>query len=80
MESPSLQTDLVCYCCRVRPADIRQAGRDGCQNMEQVRNRTGAGMKCGGCADAVLSLMRGFKRELSAEKSQEAAGQPGLPF
>lgn len=49
--------EIICNCLGVSVKDIKDAIASGCQNFEQVQEKTGAGTVCGACNDEVEALV-----------------------
>ena len=48
---------MVCNCHQVNETTILSAVRNGCQTLQDLAARTGAGTGCGGCRGQLASLL-----------------------
>jgi bacterioferritin-associated ferredoxin len=53
---------IVCHCERVSDRAIRHAIADGAGTIDEITARCGAGGNCGGCVDALESLLLNAER------------------
>lgn len=63
---------IVCVCRRISDHQIRQAVRDGAQNLEALQAELGVATQCGRCAECACQVLRDEKQALTAE--EEALG------
>jgi bacterioferritin-associated ferredoxin len=47
----------VCLCNRVTDRQIREAARNGCRRLDDLRGRLGVAACCGSCADMAEELL-----------------------
>ncbi|HMK12144.1 MAG TPA: (2Fe-2S)-binding protein, partial [Acidimicrobiales bacterium] len=55
--SPNMTGVFVCACKRVTDRTIEAAVASGADTLEEVGNRCGAGMRCGGCHPFIEGLL-----------------------
>jgi bacterioferritin-associated ferredoxin len=63
---------IVCHCRAISDREIRRAVHGGATSLPEVARACGAGAGCGGCAAAVLDVLRS---EVGARAAR--AGDPG---
>ena len=54
---------VICTCKKVTKGDILKAMQDGATTFKEVREKTGAGNKCGHCKDDVKKFIKKHKEE-----------------
>lgn len=62
----------ICFCYGINDDEIRDAIRQGCCTLEDIRSKTKANTGCGGCLEEVLKI-------LQAELPQVKAMKNGVP-
>ena len=51
------ENDYVCLCKHVTNGEIRKAIKDGCDTVEAVGEKTGAGTQCGACKKIIEKMI-----------------------
>jgi len=69
----------VCLCQGVTDSQIRQAARQGCSNIRELRSRLGVASQCCKCARAAKELLSECQRENRANHWHEPV-QAGARF
>lgn len=63
----------VCLCAQVTDSDIRQAVREGCCSVRDLRDRLGVAAGCGKCAEMAQELIKETLAEMPVPASDKAA-------
>lgn len=50
-------SDIVCLCNQVSQGEILLAIKNGCDTVEAVGEKTGAGTQCGACREIIEKLI-----------------------
>jgi bacterioferritin-associated ferredoxin len=53
---------ILCHCRAVSDRAVRKAIDKGASDLDGVADRCGAGARCGGCHEALMSLLAGTDR------------------
>ena len=53
----------VCYCLGITNGDIKEAIKSGATTLEEIQEKTGAGVACGACLDQIEVLVNHFTKE-----------------
>jgi bacterioferritin-associated ferredoxin len=55
--APNIETMFVCHCRAVTDGEIREAITGGACDLDEVGERCGAGVTCGGCCPLIEELL-----------------------
>ncbi len=61
--SPQAQDPLVCHCRQVTKSTILAACDEGCRNLNEIGERTGAGTGCGSCRGPITAMLLNIKKQ-----------------
>ncbi len=70
---------IVCHCLGKTERDVRRAVRRGAGNLTEVRRACGAGSGCGGCAGAVLQILKSERAAAAAPAASFEAALDLVP-
>ena len=60
--------DIICYCQEITLADIRRVLEDGVASVEELIQRTDAGIACGTCIEDLEELFLEHNRAIERKR------------
>jgi bacterioferritin-associated ferredoxin len=69
------KNDMVCKCKHIKKSDVMKAVQNGADTYKKVKERTGAGSKCGHCKDKVKRCIKECQHELKEQSHTAQLGE-----